>query len=216
MSLASSLRQRLVRVLSTLDDEGVLGPRLTGDALRLWDRVRHFMELKLAAAPVDLDVIELACYALQLPTRQGRGLIAGRLGRTNLRDRCEQAAELLVTLLGDDIDPEMVDRATKLLLEVPQRSPKLPAARLLADAINLEDFGAIGLFGQIIQLGLQGEGLTELVEACDKRDQYGYWEARLKDGFHHGPIRELARSRVDEARAIAAKLRAELEQDRPA
>ncbi|HTW95355.1 MAG TPA: hypothetical protein VMD30_11205 [Tepidisphaeraceae bacterium] len=215
MSLDAKLRNQLQRVLSTLDDQGALGPRLAGDARRLWDRLGHFIAMDLVGPDVDAEGLELACYAMQLPTRQGRGLIAGKLGRTNLRERCEQAAELLVGLMANDIDEKLLDRTTRLLHEVPQRSPMLDEARLLADAVNLDDFGITGLVGQTVQLALQGEGIAELALAWTKREEYGYWEARLKDGFHFEPIRQVARRRLEKARQLAAQLQSELDEDKP-
>src|SRR5688572_25542653 len=101
--------------------------------------------------------------------RQTKALPAGRLGRTSLRDRTEQSAELLVSLLGDEIDESLLDRATRLLHETPQRSPMLDEARLLADAVNLDDFGASGLVQQMVHLTRQGEGLAQLIEGCGAR-----------------------------------------------
>ena len=102
--------------------------------------------------------------------------------RSELRDRAEQSAELLVGLLGDEIDERLLDGATRLLHEMPQRSPMLDEAKLLADAVNLDDFGASGLVQQMGQLTRQGEGLKQLIEGCAAREKYGYWDARLKDG----------------------------------
>ena len=133
---------------------------------------------------------------LQLPPRQGKGLISGRLGRTNLRDRCEQAAELLVSLVGSDVEESLLDRTTRLIHEVPHRSPVIDEAKLMADALNLEDFGVIGLIIQAIQLGLQGEGVGDLATASEKREDYGYWEARIKDGFHFETVRAIAVKRL--------------------
>jgi len=215
MSLQPNLRRRLDVVLRTVDDQGLLGPRLKGDAQRLWDRIRKFASMNLIGPEYDVDGLELSCYALQLPPRQSRGMIAGKLGRTNLRERCEQAAELLVSQLGPDVDEDLLDRTTRLLHEVPQRSPVIDEARLLADAINLDDFGVTGLIAQTIQLGLHGEGVGDLADAADKREQYGYWEARLKDGFHFEPIRVLAKNRLESSRQVAKMLADELAQDRP-
>jgi len=164
---------------------------------------------------MDEEALELACYALQLPPRQAGGLIAGRLGRTNLRDRCEQGAELLVSLLGSDVEEDLLDRSTRLLHEVSHRSPVIDEAKLLADALNLDDFGLTGLIVQTVQLGLQGEGVADLVTAAQKKEQYGYWEARLKDGFHFEPIRAIARRRLETARQVIKMLADELEQDQP-
>jgi hypothetical protein len=213
MSLDKELLNHLARLLSTLDGETELGPRLVADARRLWRRVERFVQMGLVGPSVDAEAMELSCYALQLPIRQGRGVIAGKLGRTNLRDRCEQAAELLVNLLGEQIPESLLDRTTRLLHEAPQRAPMLDEARLLADALNLDDFGLIGLVNQIVQMALQGEGAAELADALEKREQYGYWQARLKDGFHFEPVRQIAQRRLEKARQFGAALSAELAED---
>jgi hypothetical protein len=215
MSLQANLRTRLEFVLSTVDDEGLRGPRLKADALRLWNRLQRFAAMNLIAPEMDKEGLELSCYALQLPPRHGRGIIAGRLGRTNLRERCEQSAELLVSVLGEDVEESLLDRTTRLLHEVPQRSPVLDEARLLADAVNLDDFGITGMIVQTVQLALQGEGVADLAEAAEKREQYGYWQARLKDGFHFEPIRAIAARRLESAVAVAKMLADELRQDTP-
>src|SRR5439155_21785901 len=110
-----------------------------------------FRKMGLVPQEIDLDALELACYALQLPTRQARGVMAGRLGRTNLRERCEQAAELLVSLLASDVDEPLLDRTTRILLEIPNRPTPSEEAKLLADAVNLDDFGVTGLMIQSMQ-----------------------------------------------------------------
>ncbi|HUB26793.1 MAG TPA: hypothetical protein VL992_15315, partial [Tepidisphaeraceae bacterium] len=76
-------------------------------------------------------------------------------------------------------------------------------------------FGLIGLFNQAMLLGLGGEGVDAVAAACDKREQYGYWEARLKDGFHYDAVREIARRRLAESRKVAHFLDRELDEDRP-
>lgn len=215
MALQPDLRKRLEKVLSTVDGQGLLGPRLKGDAARLWQRTGKMIAMKLIGQQVDADALELACYALQLPPRQGKGLIAGRLGRTNLRDRCEQAAELLVSLVGSDVEDSLLDRTTRLIHEIPHRSPVIDEAKLMADVLNLEDFGLIGLIIQAVQLGLQGEGVADLSVAADKREQYGYWEARIKDGFHFEPVRAIAIKRLATSRRVAKMLADELKEDQP-
>jgi hypothetical protein len=213
MALDGKLKQRLTRVLATLDDTAQTGPRLTADALRLWKRLKHFGDLGLLTPQTDLDALELACYALQLPARQERTGVTGKLGRTNVRERCEQGAELLVSLMAADVDEPLLDRTTRLLHEAPQRSPMVDDARLLADALNLDDFGVGGMFVLATQMALHGEGVATLSDAMHKREQYGYWDARLKDGFHHDPIRQIAKRRLETALGVAKLLAEELAED---
>jgi hypothetical protein len=142
--------------------------------------------------------------------RSMQNLPAGKLGRTNLRDRTEQAAELLVGAVGQEAPEELVDRVTNILLAMPHRKPEVEESKLLADACNLDDFGMIGVMARAIQLGRQGDGVHQISDGNDKREQYGYWEARLKDGFHFEAVRKLARERLASARQCAKLLADEL------
>jgi hypothetical protein len=212
MSLEAKIRKQVARALDTFEEQSKRGPRLVDDAQRLWRRVQRFIAMDLAAEP-DVEALELACYALQLPMRQAKPPSAGKLGRTNLRERAEQAAELLVGSAGEGIDEGLLDRATRLLQEMPHRPPVMEDAKLLADAMNLEDFGVTGLMMQMIQLARQGDGIVQLVDGAEKREQYGYWEARLKDGFHFEPVRQIARRRLVRAREVATALADEVKED---
>jgi hypothetical protein len=211
--MEGKLRRRLEKALAEVDEHGTVGSRLVEDATRLWDRVRALVDMKLIATDPDMEALELACFAMQLPQKQAR-LVTGKLGRTNLKQRAEAAAELLVTLLVDEADEELLDRVARLLQETPHRQPMLEEARLLADAVNLDDFGVAGLVNVAVQMALQGSGVAALVEAYEKRDQYGYWDARLKEGFHFDHVRSIARQRLEKARGALAQLVAELHEDK--
>lgn len=209
------VRQRLLRALAVVDEHGTTGPRLVDDASRLWRRVQALIKIGLLPPESDLEALELSCFALQLPMRHSKLLPVGKLGRTNLRERVEQAAELLVTAMGKEMDDGILDRVTTLLLQAAQRSPALAEARLLADALNLDDFGVGAFVMRCIQLGLQGQGVRDVNDANEKREQYGYWEARLKDGFHFEPVRQIARRRLERARQVNQLLAEELGGDVP-
>src|SRR5687767_14550147 len=109
MSLDAKLTRQIERLLRVVDDHGTEGSRLIDDAKRLWRRVQNFVGMGLVTPESDMEALELSCYALQLPMRQTKSLPVGKLARTNLRDRAEQSAELLVGLLGDDIDENLLD-----------------------------------------------------------------------------------------------------------
>lgn len=212
MPLEPKVRERLHQALAVVDEHGTVGPRLADDAVRLFNRINRFIAMKLVAEGIDLDAMELACYAIQLQARRGRSLPTGRVSRTSIREKAEEAAELLLGL-GLDVEDELLDRTTRVLTEMPHRSPMLDEAKLLADAVNLDDFGITGLVQQAILAARQGDGLVQLADGLQKREQYGYWEARLKDGFHFAPVRQIARRRLDNARHVALILLAEMRED---
>ena len=212
MALDVNLRERLEQALAVVDEHGTAGPRLVEDAVRLWRRIGRFLAMRLVAEGLDTDALELACYAIQLPVRRSHTQPGGRPGRITLRERAEEAAEMLLNV-APDAEEALLDRATRLLQEMPHRSPMLDEARLLADAMNLDDFGVTGLIQQVIQLARHGEGVLQLADGLEKREQYGYWDARLKDGFHFDPIRQIARRRLDNARHLALLLLTEIRED---
>ncbi|HEY7115033.1 MAG TPA: hypothetical protein VH475_00515 [Tepidisphaeraceae bacterium] len=214
MPLEGEMKRRLERVLGVVDDHNTRGTRLLEDAQRLCARIRRLIERGVIPAETDPAALEVACHALQLPLKSTRGgSVAGRLGRTNLRERAEQAAEMLVGLVGDVDDESLLDETTRLLVQVHQREPEGDQAKLLADALNLEDFGVSGLILQSILVARQGGGVTTVADGCDKREQYGYWEARLKDGFHFEQTRAIAKQRLEQARRTATLLARELKED---
>jgi hypothetical protein len=198
------------RALNVVDERGTVGPRLLDNARRLWARVVRFQATGLVPAGLDQESLELGAYALQLPLRQGRKPARGRVGRSNLRDRAEEAAEMLLAVASADADEQLLDRSTRILYEMPHRSPMLEEARVLADAVNLDDFGLTGLVSLAMQAGNDGDGVAQLADSLEKREQYGYWDARLKDGFHFEPVRQFASRRLETARRVAAMLKAEL------
>ena len=212
--LDKALQQHLQKLLAS-DESGAKGTRLADDAQRLWQRAERFLAMNLIPPDIDRTPLELACYALQLPMRQAKGASAGKLGQTSLKERAEQAAELLIVSVGDRADEALLDRTTRILRELPQKSPRLAEARLLADAVNLDDFGVVGLMLSAMQLARQNAGLSQVAAGYQKRQQYGYLDARLKDGFHFEPVRQIARERLRHAEQAARLLLAELEEDRP-
>jgi hypothetical protein len=213
MPLEGELKRRLERALSVVDDHGTRGSRLLEDAQRLCARINKFISKGFVPPETDSSALELACHALQLPLKATKTLPTGKMGRTNLRERAEQAAEMLVGLVGDLGKEQLVEETTQLLIAVHQRNPESDQAKLLADVLNLEDFGVSGLVAQAVGIARQGGGVLQVGDGCEKREQYGYWEARLKDGFHFEATRAIARKRLENARKMAALLLGELRED---
>ena len=208
MVLDVKIRKRIEQLLSSPDEHGVAGPRLLVDARRLWKHVQKWVGQHLVT-PANAAALEIGCHAIFLPMKRISAVSVGKFGQLNLRERAEQAAEELVSELADHMEEAALDAAVALLGEVPQRKPSSEDAKLLADVINLEDFGVNGILSQAIVLAAKGQGTDQMIEAADKRDAYGYFEARLKDGFHFGPLREMARRRVVRARQVIDLLKQE-------
>jgi hypothetical protein len=213
MSLDPQIKRRMEKALVVVDDHGTRGTRLLDDADRFCTRLKKYIEMGIVAQETDSLPLELSCYALQLPLKSSMVMAAGKTGRTNLRERAEAAAEMLVGLMADAGYDSLVEQTVGIINEVYQRHPERETAMLLADALNLEDFGVIGLVNQIIGMARLGAGVVQVAEGMEKREQYGYWEARLKEGFHFEQIRGIAKKRLEHARRVANLLMNELRED---
>ena len=73
MSLDAKLIARVMAALGVVDEHGTSGLRLVHDARRLWARAKHFLEMGLVpSSTIEMDAMELATYALQLPLRRAK------------------------------------------------------------------------------------------------------------------------------------------------
>lgn len=213
MSLDAKLIARVTSALGVVDEHGTTGLRLVHDAQRLWARAKHFLASGLVpSSTIEMDAMELATYALQLPLRRAKTSASGKPAKSTLKERAEIASEMLVEL-AEDADVGLIDRTIRILDELPHRTPVLDEAKILADMVNLDDFGIIGLLNSAVHAGRIGEGLLQVARGTEMRERYGYWDARLKDGFHFEPVRQIASQRLDSARKVAAELFAELHED---
>ena len=102
--LDAKLKQVFEKALTKVDDQETRGPRLVDDAVRLSGRLHAFVKMNFVQGELNIAALEIACYAVQLPLRQQKLLPTGKLGRSNLKDRAEQASEMLVSGFADYIE----------------------------------------------------------------------------------------------------------------
>ncbi len=223
-----SLKSRLERALgqaprgpgkarTVVDDRA--GQSLRSAAKELFLRAVRIARQESPGAPLDRESLETACLALHLPFTLAETTRQTSMGVLSMNERCSQATELMIgaadEATGESLEriTDAIERTTRILSECPRRGSTLNEARVLADAINLEDFGISGICRSAAMILRPGGAIAPLADAYHKREQYGYWEARLKDGFHFPSSRELARQRLKVARESIRLLMGELEHD---
>ena len=126
------------------------------------------------------------------------------------------AAELAADHLKKILSPDDLDLLTRILREHRKRHTELPEARLLADALCLEEFGLIGLWHQMRTFHAQNKAPEQLLKLWKAQHDYGYWDTRLRDGFHYPATRAVARKRLECMDGLFERLSAEnLAEDLP-
>jgi len=127
----------------------------------------------------------------------------------------EDVKEYSAELAGDRLRGKMPDRELDLVQEIIRRahdaSIELAEAKILSDADSLDDIGALGVWRDLRRYILEGRAVEDTVRAWQRREQYGYWEARLRDAFNLEAARRLAERRLEAARRFKEQLAIENE-----
>ena len=102
-----------------------------------------------------------------------------------------------------------VEQVLVILKEHRKRETKMPEARVMADAMTMEEFGLVGLWNQLRNFHGSGKSLEQLVKMWKAQHDYGYWESRLRDGFHYEVSRRAAKERLGQMRGIYERMQRE-------
>jgi len=127
----------------------------------------------------------------------------------------QDVKEYSAELAGARLHRFLPARQRELVQEVIRRahdaSADIPEARLLSDADSLDDIGALGVWRDLRRYVLEGRAVDDAVRAWERREQYGYWTARVQDVFNLETSRRLAAQRLEAARAFMKALASERE-----
>lgn len=91
---------------------------------------------------------------------------------------------------------ETLEIATRAIRECNDRYTKVPAARALSEAENLDEIGVMYVLRQFRQYQAEGRPLEQLVTSWRRQLEYRYWEARINDCLRWEATRHIARERL--------------------
>lgn len=125
----------------------------------------------------------------------------------------ERSAEIAAAKLAGRIDSMKIEKICRIITESADNLSRMTEAMILADARNLDDMGAAGIFNEIKRYAFDGRGVSEAIESWQKKLDYGYWQARLKDSFRFEAVRKVAQQRLDAAAFFMNQLKIEAQAD---
>ena len=82
-------------------------------------------------------------------------------------------------------------------------------AKILSDARNLDDMGAVGIFSEFRRFVCNGKGVADVLESWKRKVDYRYWQARLKESFRFETVRKLAVQRFAATEYFMTQLKME-------
>lgn len=112
---------------------------------------------------------------------------------------------------GRFLPEAVVQVAAQAIREWPDRYTRLPEARVLAEAENLDGIGVLWVLRRFRQWEHQAESrpLDEIVASWNQLVEYRFWEARINDCLRWETTRHIARQRLRAVEDFITALRSE-------
>lgn len=175
----------------------------------LWDRTVRIVqnvgqicrlpELAGQAVSIERSCLIAATYfclsGLTRPTNAEKHPSPSSRLDSNDTNMCELSAKIAAEALPSVFSQARVHKVCQIITESCNRFTDMTEAMILLDGRNLEDIGAIGLLHELRQYIINGKAISEILDSWKCKTEYGYWQARLKEGFRYEAVREMARQR---------------------
>lgn len=189
----------------------------------LWEKTLHIArnadlisklpELTKKGEPVDTFSLLAAAYLSDCGYRLYNRIKEYSLCQAFSELRGKQLREYTVQFIKETptaaLLKDKTDLVCRIIIESESRSAQLIEAQILSDARFLDEIGAVGLLHEFRRYFLQGKGAGALLDGWDRRVEYRYWDARLKEGFHFQTVRQIAQSRFAAMEQYFRQLRSE-------
>ena len=114
-------------------------------------------------------------------------------------------------VLGTHIDSARISKINRIITESARHSNKIPEAMILSDSRNLDDMGAIGIFNEFRRFVCTGKSICDVLQIWQRKIDYGYWQARLGEGFRFKTVHKIAEQRLRAAEYFMSRLKVETE-----
>jgi HD superfamily phosphodiesterase len=177
------------------------------------ERLSHCREVK--GWRIDRFALQVAALFHQAATvrldEERRTSTVYAAATMSAEDIKEYSAELVGDRLGGRVESRQLSRIQEIIRRAHDASIELAEAKLLSDADSLDDIGALGVWRDMRRNILEGRAVDDTVRAWQRREEYGYWEARLREAFNLETSRRLAERRLAAARRFKEQLAVERE-----
>ena len=118
----------------------------------------------------------------------------------------QYSAELAGDRLAGRLPQRQLEFVQEAIRHAHDAASNIPESKILSDADSLDDIGALGIWRDLRRSILEGHAVDEAVRIWQRREQYGYWEARMREALQLETSRRLAAGRLAAARAFMQQL----------
>lgn len=195
------IRNRARRDLVIVTNQGIEDCFLWERSVRITNtavKIAHLPEM--AKRPVNLHVLHLVGYyhdagwiSQYLDGEITREQIGCKLTSPVQR---ELGAALMERSLEDLVPAELLREASLAIRSLNDHDVEIYESQLVADAENLDAFGALAIWHIARKHVYEGRGLSAALETWQTQKLYGYWSARIKDSLRFPAVKNIAQNRL--------------------
>jgi hypothetical protein len=189
----------------------------------LWDSterlVRHIEAVRGIAElndhrGLEIDDFCLHCAALFYYAGEAKYLSEKKSGSTldsyippwEMEYIVELSGDVVSKNLGKILDSSQIMKVSQIIAESRGHFSEVIESMIISDARNLDDIGAIGLFKEFRKYAFEGKGVAEAVTGWKRKQDYRYWQARLREGFRFESVRKIAEKRLAAAELFMSEM----------
>jgi hypothetical protein len=121
-------------------------------------------------------------------------------------DTRDFSTQIVQEKLTELLAAEQLERVCCIIIESGKRNTTLIEAMILSDARNLDDMGANGIFNEMRRYVIHGRGVAEALAGWNRKIEYDYWAARLRESFRFESVRLIAEQRLITAKKFMGQL----------
>jgi len=189
----------------------------------LWDRAQRLVrnaeyicrlpELDKPGLQVDQFCLTTATYfsdaghAHYLDSRHARSRAKNsNHGNDGMLDTSALIAE---EKLNSIINAAKIKTVGRIIIESGDHFTNMTEAMVLSDARNLDDMGLAGIFYEMRRYAIDGKTVSDVLRNWQRKTDYRYWQARIKESFRFESVRKLAQQRFSAAEYFMSQLKLE-------
>ncbi|MCK5564802.1 MAG: hypothetical protein KAJ07_06110 [Planctomycetes bacterium] len=150
-------------------------------------------EIQRANLAIDLFCLKAAVYFYQTGLIQAAG--SSDALYLDLAELTRLSTLVVTEKLSKVVDTKRIQKINDIMIQACEKNTRLNEAKILSDAINLDDIGSVGIFNQARTGALHKKSISQLLNNYKKKADYGYWQARLNESFHFKNTAKIANKR---------------------
>ena len=209
-----AIRKRARQDLVVATDTGLEDVHLWEHSLRVTEAAQQIARLpEVASGPVDNVVITVA--GLYHDAGWVTQVTDGDTTREAIRCKPtsplqrELGATMMEQCLAGMLPGKTLAAASACIRAIGDRDVDILEAQLIAEADNLDAFGALSLWRLARKHVIEGRGLEAAFETWETQERYGYWTARINDSFRFHAVKRIAHQRLKTFARMIGELRSE-------